>query len=81
MPVFERAWQLWKPLKNRWSSLCFKASEGPGGPWKVPGGSLGTLGRPPGHRGGSSGITWGLSRSRKAQSEDPLVGCDHLGGP
>ena len=42
-------------------------------------GLLGTLGRPPGHGGGSSWIASGFLRGRKAQREDPWRGCDHLG--
>ena len=79
MSEFKRSWQLWKPFKNQRFLLGFQHRKGQGGPWRVPGGSLGTLGRPPGHVGGSSGITWGFSRGRKAQSEDPWRGCDHLG--
>lgn len=79
MGVFKCACQLWKSLKN-----CFyhvlRPRTGQVGVWRLPGGWPGNLGRHPGHLGASSEITWGFSRCRKAQSEDPWRCCDHLEG-
>ena len=79
MGEFKGSWQLWKPLKNIGFYYVLRHRKGQGEPWRVPGGSLGALGRPPGHGGGSSGITWGFLRGPKAQSEDAWRSCDHLG--